>query len=220
MKNTKKLNSLTSIILGTLLFIISLSNLASDNKFTVTKGVFALLVGIAYILIGFIYIMGFDDKSVFVKNLLKTLAYSCYAFYFVMFDLFDIISNNTKYYATVGWIMLVLHALSSVAVITFSVLDLFKDNEKLENGLDISLSILVCSLVLKMVFTTSGNQNVIGNISIASVVMLICYIYITMSKTKKSLITFANDLIKDNNSENIKQTDVDDNSQQNDTMIQ
>ena len=192
MKNTKSLNALSSVIIGTLMFLLSITYLPVGGLATLV-GVFALLVGLFYVAVGFIFLSGIDEKNKSIKKIIYPLTYMVYACYYFIFDLITIIAGVTQNFEAIGWIMIILRMISSLLVVTLSVIALVSDgNEKVENACSVALTIFVCSLIVGMVFDNQGNQIALGDIEIPALVILVCYTYIANRKNQKIISGIAN----------------------------
>ncbi|MCR4661831.1 MAG: hypothetical protein K5765_07560 [Clostridia bacterium] len=171
--------------MGIVLFLSSLTLFQAGLAPSIAVAVFSILIGLAYIFIGIVYLLEliYLDR---ILDILNIITYLAYPFYILMKAFIVMFSGSASGYAAVGWIKIILEVIAVILLIVFYILwKLNAENKLFKSITRVAFYLLICLLIVDLVFANDGVGRTIGEILITSVLTVIVYACIGIEEFKR-----------------------------------
>ena len=163
-----------SIVFGALIILLYLNGLSNGDKDTI-RGVFALIVGSYFIVVGLLGLLAPEQIGGNVLRLLNSIGISVYAVFFFIITLVDVIDFNSAYGVN-GWIVAYVSLSVSIAFAVLFIIQLFVKNQIIQRLARLFGMLFLLALLLDLLFDFAGNPETLGNI-----VLLLLMTYVTFA---------------------------------------
>lgn len=165
-----------SIILGTLIFLYYLNNLAGRGSI-LAIGIVALIVALTYIGLGVVNIFATNSIKGNAKRIFGFIEVSLYPLFLFVIFLITLI-NNHSHYGPAGWVINIISLIVSLGLAGLYVVTKIVPDKTLNKLATLFGGLFILVLLLNVLFSSSGNPIVLGSINVILVVTHIAYVLI------------------------------------------
>ena len=181
---SKKLLSLSAnFILGLLLLFYGLMSVASAAVAIIVLGVFAIVFGLAYILLGvFSFVKVSDAKFT------RAFELSFYPLFVFVLTIIDMVLVGGNGLTPTDYIIQIACLAAALMISVFAFVALFVNNDIFEKILDISLVAFLGILLLELIFPVGQALATIGDISLFQLALHVSFGILAFDAVKGTLM--------------------------------
>ena len=172
-----------AIVFGALLLLIYLNWLAANGA-ALALGIVAIVLSAYYLVTGILGVVLGDKLPAKAKKILNLLAIDLFPAFMFTYFLLRVINTNQQMGPT-AWTISILSMVGSIALVVVFSINAFTDNKLLARLTYLFGLIFVLVLLLEILFDANGNPVVLGNISVAYLILFVFYCSLLSSSFAK-----------------------------------